>query len=82
MSATGGDGLVTIKVAGTAGVRELRQHFDHPVFEHLSGSTPWSATAQIRKRHVEVRLESSLKGIASSLPAALQQDARPRRGHW
>ncbi|RLJ67734.1 YhdP family protein [Sulfurisoma sediminicola] len=77
--ATGGDGLVTIKAAGSAGVRELRQHFGHPVFEYLSGSTPWTGTALIRKRHVEVRLESSLKGIASSLPVPFNKSATEAR---
>jgi len=77
--ATAGDGMVSIRAAGAAGVRELRQQFDHPVFEYLSGSTPWTGTAQIRKRHVEVRLESSLKGIASSLPAPFNKSATEAR---
>jgi len=77
--ATGRDGLVNIKVAGTAGVRELRQHFGHPVFDYLSGSTPWTGMAQIRKGHVEIRLESSLKGIASSLPAPFNKSATEAR---
>ncbi len=77
--ATARDGPVSVKVAGTTGVRELRQHFDHPVFEYLSGSTPWAGTAQIHKSNIEVRLESSLKGIASSLPAPFNKSATEAR---
>ena len=77
--ATAGEGLVTVKAAGSAAVRELRQQFAHPLFEHLSGAAPWSGTVRVRKNAAEVRIESSLKGIASSLPAPFNKSATEAR---
>ena len=77
--ATAGEGLVTVKAAGSAGVRELRQHFAHPLLEQLSGSTPWSATVRVKKQGTEMRLETPLTGIASSLPAPFNKSATEAR---
>ncbi|MDP2792790.1 MAG: YhdP family protein [Sulfurisoma sp.] len=77
--ATAGQGLVTINAAGSVSVRELRQQFEHPALEHLSGVAPWSGTVRARKHTVEARIESSLKGIASSLPAPFNKSATEAR---
>jgi len=66
--ATAADGSVGVKAAGTLDIRTLRQQFGHPLFEHLAGSSPWSGTVKVRKKSADVRFESSLKGVASSLP--------------
>jgi uncharacterized protein (TIGR02099 family) len=66
--ATAGDGNVVVKAAGSVAIRSLRQQFDLPLFEHLSGATSWAGTVKVKKKNAEVRIESSLQGIASSLP--------------
>jgi len=77
--ATAGEGQVNVKAAGSVAVRELRQQFPHPVFDHLSGSAPWSGSVKVKKHNAEVRLESSLVGIASSLPAPFNKSATEPR---
>jgi uncharacterized protein (TIGR02099 family) len=69
------DGRVAVKAAGNISVRGLRQQYVHPVFDHLSGTTPWSGTVRVKKRAAEVRIESSLQGISSSLPAPFNKTA-------
>lgn len=66
--ATAGDGNVGVKAAGSFSVRALRQQFGHPLFEHLSGAAPWTGTVKVKKKTAELRIESTLQGIASSLP--------------
>jgi uncharacterized protein (TIGR02099 family) len=68
-------GRVEVKAAGTLNVRNLRQQYGHRIFEHLSGSAPWSGTIRVKKRAAEVRIESSLQGISSSLPEPFNKTA-------
>lgn len=68
-------GHVSVKAAGTMSVGALRQWHDSPLFEHLSGSAPWSGAIRVRGRAAEVRIESSLQGIASSLPEPFNKTA-------
>jgi uncharacterized protein (TIGR02099 family) len=77
--ATAGEGLVSVKAAGSASIRELRAQFPHPLFEHLSGSAQWRGTVRVRKRDADVRIESSLAGVASSLPAPFNKSATESR---
>lgn len=69
------DGRVAVKATGTMSVLGLRQQFGSPVFEHLSGAAPWTGTIQVKKRDAEVRIESSLQGISSSLPEPFNKSA-------
>ncbi|HZV53304.1 MAG TPA: YhdP family protein [Rhodocyclaceae bacterium] len=69
------DGRVFVKAAGSVTVRGLRQQYDQPLFEHLSGSAPWSGTIRVRKRAAEVRIESTLQGMSSSLPEPFNKTA-------
>jgi uncharacterized protein (TIGR02099 family) len=69
------DGRVAVAAAGTMTVRGLRQQFSQPIFDHLSGSSPWTGTIQVRKRASEVRIQSSLQGISSSLPEPFNKSA-------
>jgi uncharacterized protein (TIGR02099 family) len=62
------DGRVAVRAAGSMSVRSLRQQYGHPLFEHLSGSAPWTGAIRVKKRAAEVRIESTLQGISSSLP--------------
>lgn len=69
------DGRVTVAAAGTLTVRGLRQQFNQPLFDYLSGSAPWSGTIDVRKRSSDVRIQSSLQGISSSLPEPFNKSA-------
>lgn len=69
------DGRVTIKAAGTAGMRELRQQYGHRLFDHLAGSAPWNCAIRVKKGAAELRFESSLQGISSSLPEPFNKTA-------
>jgi uncharacterized protein (TIGR02099 family) len=69
------DGHVALQASGSASVVALRQRYGYPVIEHLAGSTPWSATVRVKKRAAEVRVESSLLGISSSLPEPFNKTA-------
>ncbi|CAG0953595.1 hypothetical protein RHDC4_00242 [Rhodocyclaceae bacterium] len=66
--ATAGDGNVVIKAAGSFAMGNLRQQLGHPVFDHLAGSAPWTGNVKVRKKSAEVRIESTLQGVSSSLP--------------
>lgn len=72
---TAGDGSVQVNAAGEVRIAILRQQFPHPVFDHLSGSTKWTAMVRARKNSAEVRLNSNLLGISSSLPAPFNKTA-------
>jgi len=69
------NGQVAVAAAGTLSVRGLRQQYSQPLFDYLSGSAPWSGTIQVRKRSSDVRIQSSLKGISSSLPEPFNKTA-------
>jgi uncharacterized protein (TIGR02099 family) len=69
------DGAVAVKATGGMTVAALRKQYGHPVFEHLSGGAPWNGSIRVRKRVAEVRIESSLQGLTSSLPAPFNKTA-------
>lgn len=69
------EGRVALQASGTATMAALRQEYGHPVLEHLAGSTPWSAVIRVKKRAAELRIESSLLGISSSLPEPFNKTA-------
>ena len=77
--ATANDGAVTLKAGGTLSMRDLRQQITHPLLEHFSGSAPWSGSVRIKNNAAEARLESSLNGIASSLPEPFNKSALESR---
>ena len=67
-AATRGDGAVAINAQGSLNIASMRKTMEHRLLEHLSGSAPWRASVLVKNRSADVRLESSLQGIASSLP--------------
>ncbi|MEY2633127.1 MAG: hypothetical protein RIR00_1781, partial [Pseudomonadota bacterium] len=75
LSARSQGDLVGIVATGGASIRELRKLHDLPVFNALSGSSPWRAEIRVRKKNVDLQIESSLQGIASSLPEPLNKSA-------
>jgi uncharacterized protein (TIGR02099 family) len=78
--ATLGDGNVSVKAAGTLTSRGLRQQYAHPLLDHLTGAAPWTGTVRVKKKNPEVRIETNLVGMASSLPPPFNkttQDSLP-----
>ena len=72
---TVGNGTVSVNAEGALSVTELRKQFPHPLFDHLSGSSPWRGSVRVRKKSAEVTLESRLQGISSSLPEPFNKSA-------
>ena len=55
---------------------------ERPWRDHLSGAASYAATLTVREGQARLRIESSLRGVASSLPAPLAKaagDALPLR---
>jgi uncharacterized protein (TIGR02099 family) len=75
---TPAEGGVRFEVAGGINTRALRQAYDRPVLEHLSGAAAWQATIDVRKQATRVSVRSDLAGVASSLPAPLNKSATVR----
>lgn len=73
--AVGAGGVVNVEAQGRAAMQALRQQFDLPLLDHLSGATPWRAQISARKNGAELLLESSLAGVSSSLPAPFNKPA-------
>lgn len=69
------EGRVALTASGGAQVAALRQLYGHPVFDYLAGSTAWNGVIRVRKRSAELRIESSLAGISSSLPEPFNKTA-------
>jgi uncharacterized protein (TIGR02099 family) len=68
-ASTRGDGTVVIDARGRLDIASLRKTMDHRLLDHLSGSAVWRGSMLVRNRNAEMRFESDLQGIASSLPA-------------
>jgi len=75
VSAETRDGAVAFSLNGSASAAGLRQHFDTPLLEHLSGVTTWRSGIRAQKGQVRLDLESNLLGIASSLPPPFNKSA-------
>lgn len=68
-------GKVGILAGGHATIAEVSKHFGWPLLDKLSGSTDWKADIAIRKRNVDLLVESNLLGISSPLPEPLNKNA-------
>lgn len=66
-------GMVRIAATGSLEATALRRHYDWPVLDHLSGQTPWRGVLTMKKPVAELRIESDLRGLASSLPEPLNK---------
>lgn len=76
------DGAMVIGAQGTANIAALRRVMEVPMLGQFSGSTPWRGNIVIRKRAVDVVVDSSLQGVAIDLPppfGKLAADALPLR---
>jgi uncharacterized protein (TIGR02099 family) len=72
---TGADGAVLFEASGGVTPAAARQHWESPLFAHLSGLTAWRSSIQVRGRGATVVVESNLKGFASSLPLPFNKSA-------
>lgn len=68
-------GKVLIGASGTLSVDELRRRVQWRALDRLSGSTAYRAEVRVRKRDVELVVDSNLVGVGSTLPAPLDKTA-------
>ncbi|HEY5899110.1 MAG TPA: YhdP family protein, partial [Burkholderiales bacterium] len=68
-------GAIEITARGEAQSGGLGSLLDHPLRQYLSGTTPYVATVSLRDGLQRVVVESSLRGITSTLPAPLEKAA-------
>ncbi len=80
--ATGGsqrDGAIVIRADGSVSADGLRRAYPSPAMQRLvdrvSGSTRYAATIAVRKKHLEILVDSTLQGMALDLPAPLKKSA-------
>lgn len=66
---------VALSARGQASVASLRTVFDNPWWRYLSGSTAYVANVSVRAGGTQASFESSLAGVASTLPAPLAKTA-------
>lgn len=69
------DGAVVFEAAGAVTPAAARQTWESPLFAHLSGRAEWKSEILVRGRGAAVSVESSLNGLASSLPAPFNKSA-------
>ncbi|MBP9805263.1 MAG: TIGR02099 family protein [Candidatus Accumulibacter sp.] len=74
---TGGTqgGKVVFINEGALAMDELRRRSGLALLDNLSGSTAYRAEIRVRKRDVELVLDSNLVGVTSTLPAPLGKSA-------
>lgn len=68
-------GVVRIGMNGRLEAGALRQFYSGRALDHLAGAAGWRGTLQIKKPSAELRLESDLRGLASSLPEPFNKSA-------
>jgi uncharacterized protein (TIGR02099 family) len=87
LSVTGGSrpgAGVELAAQGEASIAGLQPLLDHPLRRHLDGAAPYTAALSWRGGRAYLRVESSLRGVASALPAPLGKsaaEALPLRVH-
>jgi uncharacterized protein (TIGR02099 family) len=62
------DGKVLITANGSVSVAQLRKVADSPLLDNLSGATSYRGEVQINKRNADLVIDSTLAGLASTLP--------------
>jgi uncharacterized protein (TIGR02099 family) len=79
---TTADGRLKLTGSGTANAAQLRQEFDVPLVDRMSGTTPWQLAVDGKPESMAWNVDASLKGTAVDLPAPLGKsadDAMPLR---
>ena len=64
-----------IEASGAASVSQLRQYYDLPLFDQISGKTNWQARVTIVGGQTALAVSSDLRGVASSLPEPFNKSA-------
>lgn len=72
---TRGDGSIAVSAQGTAAMMALRRYIDTPLAARVTGATPWRSNVLVKKRQLEMNVESTLQGIAIDLPAPFGKNA-------
>jgi uncharacterized protein (TIGR02099 family) len=54
--------------SGRIDIADLRRQYELPLLDYVSGGAAWRATVSMRNHVPELRIDSGLVGIASSLP--------------
>ena len=71
------DGAIVIKADGSVSSDGLRRAYPSPTMQRLAdrinGSTRYAATIAVRKKHLEILVDSTLQGVALDLPAPLKK---------
>ena len=62
------NGKVLITANGSVNIEQLRKQTDFPLLAALSGATPFRGEVRINKRNADLVIDSTLIGLASSLP--------------
>ncbi len=61
-------GAVVVTAGGTVAAQALRQEYGWRALDHLSGEAAWRGSVTVKKPTAEIRIESGLEGLSSSLP--------------
>ncbi len=69
------DGRVLIALSGAANIAQMRKQSDHPLLARLSGTTSYRGEVRINRRNADLVVESSLAGLASTLPEPFRKTA-------
>ncbi len=69
------DGALAISTQGTAAVPAIRRLVDQPLLDVATGAAPWRGNLLVRRRAVDLVLESNLQGVAIDLPVPLGKSA-------
>jgi uncharacterized protein YhdP len=73
------DGAIVIKAEGAISSDGLRRSSVVPAIQtlaaHFDGATRYAATIAVRKKQLEIQVDSSLQGMAMDLPAPLKKSA-------
>ena len=82
VTASGGtqrDGAIVIKADGSVSSEGVRRTYPAAAIQrladHVTGSSRYAATIAVRRKRLEIQVESSLQGIALDLPAPLRKSA-------
>ena len=65
------DGVIVVNSRGTLNAALLPAALEQPLLRHISGTTNWNASVNIRKRGATVLVETGLQGVASALPSPM-----------
>ena len=69
------DGRVRLALDGKIDIAQLRKLTDLPLLDRVSGSTSYRGEVRANKKSADLVIDSSLQGIASSLPEPFNKSA-------